>query len=1302
MNSNSKVVTGLSLYMSNNMETLGDICALMMSEYPLPDPLSHEKIVVMNLGMETFLSQRLAMQNNIVSLCDYRQVWQIIYDTHRLLHPSAPKQDLYDREHITWNIFSQIKLWSEQSVDSTKQYNIYQRLQQYLEDDNFGDKAYELSAKIADTLDQYQMYRPRWILAWNKIPLSAFDDYEKDPENPANPINKFIDKECRRFVREKSGFNEAKRRFKSNGIKDLDLISSQEAIASDDSDVFAQRISKERVELIKNLFKNNIWQIKLWCMLRYNLNLLSSDDIGFNDQSSPEFIWLLEHLDRSQVMDSLIKELKTNQNLPKLFDRVFVFGVSSLPRVVIEFLDALALHCSVNVMLLNPCSEYWADIAPRHRQDFNEYVKLIQASTKSIHEVKLKTKKKYLQVSAQNLSINDYDDAGERVEGNPLLLSYGQQGRDNLYMFFDRDPVPDNISCFSEPDVAQEFESSYDEVNGQVIETISGGSLLAFLQKQLLNLEQNKCRYLINKDDRSFSIHSCHTKRREVEILHDAILERFNLAKINNEKLYPRDIVVMVPTINDYAPHISAVFGGSYKQGSSDFIPFVISDRTETEANPICQALLMLLDIGTTRITSSLVINLLSENAISSRFNLSQKEVAVIAQWLNSSNIYWGLDDEDTQEVAQINIPGSFAQGMDRMVLGSMLGDSKSMPCYSEIEGFDAKTLGNFWDFLQALRELRQEFTPELSLTPSGWAQRLSQKLTYRFFEDNVETDNALSVVYNIIENLKTIFGHIEHKPSINLPVFSATLRQGLTAQRNYQPFLKDKVNFCSLVPMRAVPFKHVFILGLNDIDFPREERSPGFNLMSSRDLFERGDRSRGIDDRYLFLEAILSARSSLYLSYIGQSPIDKTTLNPSVVLDDLIYYLSDCCTVEGHELDIKSQNQKAVLDRILVKEYLNSYNVSNYTVNNDQQITDAMPCVPSFKKSYILLDNSNKRPASILGAGAFYQDFSNKLTYELTLNKLFNFIKAPSKDFLKDVLNINLDITENAQLKEDEMFTFNDYQINKFVNDLINLMPQEREVYLEQSSLLGKLPYGIFKDNLVEQLQNTTNTIANTLKENFNIDSYSQVGVLDCQIRTFKVYIPKRYFAENAAIDVLSLAEQNLQGAIGTSEENYCFEVALQGQAHTKTVCLDCFHEIKSAKSGFQNIKLAFAALQEAIGQYLYDGGLKEISCVDKTGSILRLTEYSKDELETIIYVLLIYYLLGRGSPMPIFNEALSNITIDDEGNVGITKDSFRNADSLLFSGLEAVMQNQRLSHIVYDYRDFYSNFINAHLNRE
>lgn len=1309
MNRNNRVVTGLSLYMSNNMETLGDICALMMSEYPLADPLAHEKIVVMNLGMETFLSQRIAMQNNIVSLCDYRQVWQIIYDTHRLLHPSAPKQDLYDRDHMTWNIFSQIKLWSEQSLDSSKQINIYERLQQYLEDDTFGDKAYELSAKIADTLDQYQMYRPRWILAWNKIPLSAFDDYELAPDNKGNPINVFIEEECKRFVIEKSGFNEAKKRASHKDEDGVNLI--------DEVDSFAQGVSKGRVDLIRDLFEKNVWQIKLWCMLRYNLNLLSSDDIGFNDQSSPEFVWLLEHLDRSQVMSSLITELKSDKELPQIFDRIFVFGVSSLPRVVIEFLDALATRCSVNVMLLNPCSEYWADIAPRHRNDFKQYVKLIQGSTKSIHDVKLSTKKKYLQVSAQNLSINDYDDAGERVEGNPLLLSYGQQGRDNLYMFFDRDPVPDNISCFSDPDVEIEFESSFEDINGQYLETVQGGSLLAFLQKQLLNLEQHKCRYIIGKDDRSFSIHSCHTKRREVEILHDAILERFNQAKIKGEKLYPRDFVVMVPTINDYAPHISAVFGGAKKHGSADSIPYVISDRTETEANPICQALLMLLEIGTKRITSSLVINLLSESAISSHFNISQDEVPVIASWLKDSNIYWGLDDEDTGEVAEINIPGTFAKGMDRMVLGSMLGDSDTMPCFSEIEGFDAKTLGNFWDFLQALRDLRDEFTPELSLSPSGWAERLSQKLTYRFFDNNFDTDNALSVVYQIIENLKTIFGHIEHKPSINLPVFAATLRQGLTSQRNYQPFLKDKVNFCSLVPMRAVPFKHVFILGLNDVDFPREELSPGFNLMSCRDLFERGDRSRGIDDRYLFLEAILSARSSLYLSYIGQSPIDKTTLNPSIVLDDLIYYLTDCCTVEGHEHDQQSANQQAVLKRILAKEYLNGYNVSNYVVNNNEQRSDVMPSVPSFKKSYILLDNSVKRASNVLGTGVFYEDFSNNLKHDLTLSKLFSFISNPDRDFLNDVLKINLRITENAQLQEDEQFNLDGFQVNKHINNLINLMPHERPNYIEHLSLLGSLPYGIFKNNLIESIDNKSENLLATLKSEFNLDSYSQVSVLDCNIKTYKVYIPKSYFKEQTGFDVLELACKNMNQSIEDSEDNYCFEVGLQGQASSRTLMVNCFRKLSSSgvrspvlnSSGTKlegvngchmgNNAMVFGALKEAIGQYLYDGGLKTISIVDINGSLGHLDAFTKDEIEVVIYALLIYYLLGRGAPMPINSKVLTNLSFDEMGCLTCVDESKKEDLSeeaiFLYASLDSILQNERLNRIASGFYDFYISLI-------
>lgn len=1305
MEKSNQVVTGLSLYMSNHMETLGDICALVMSEYPLPDPFAHETVVVMNSGMSNFLSQRIASMNNIAALIDYPQVWQLIFNTHRLLNPDAPKQDLFDREHITWNIFSQIKSWSQQRS------KLYERLEQYLADDTYGDKAYELSAKIADTLDQYQMYRPQWILKWNKLTLQDFANYEANPDDSSNPINIFIDHECKEFTRRKSGFKKAAIHKSSAAVDNLDKEVS----------VIGERVSSERVKLIKELFKNNVWQIKLWCLLRYNLNLLSSDDLSINDVTSERFLWLLRHLDRSQVMNSLIYRLRNERNLPKLYDRVFVFGVSALPRIVVEFLDALALHCSVNVMLLNPCSEYWADIAPRHRQDFDEYVKLIQASTKSIHEKTTSYKKKILTVNAQNMSLNDYDDAGERIDGNPLLLSYGQQGRDNLYMFFDRDVVPDNISCFVEPECDVPLVSEQVVQQGKSFEKVTGGNVLTFLQRQLLNLNQGSSRYIIRPDDTSFSVHSCHTKRREIEILHDALLERFNRSMgPQGKKIFPRDIVVMVPTINEYAPHISAVFGG-YKEDSDNYIPFVIADRTESEANPVCQALLKLLEIGSIRVTASFVIELLSEEAIASRFNLNKDDVDVIATWLQENNIYWGLDDKDVLDIAQINIPGTFEQGMDRMVLGAMLGPNSTMPCFSEIEGFDAVILGKFHDFLSALRDLRAEFTPELSLCPADWSERLNHKLTERFFDSSFETEQALDAVYQGIEKLKTVFAHLEHQPSINLPVFAATLRQALTAERKFQPFLKNKVNFCSLVPMRAVPFEHVFILGLNDSDFPREERSPGFNLMSCRDLFERGDRSRGIDDRYLFLEAILSARSSLYLSFIGQSPVDKTPLNPSILLDELLYYLCDNCALQGHEGLTDSQRQQQVYERLVRKEYLNGYNLNNYLLQDNEL---SMPAIPSFNKSYVLLDNSIKRSAPILAEGIFNSDLSSLNHQVLSLWSLFSFIKKPSRAFLRNNLKIDLGYIEQDALQEDEFFVLQDFEANSYVNSLLQLDVQERTLYLERLSLLGKLPYGIFKTNLLTKIKHKTQSFSDCLAKNFNITNYGQLALLSCDSRVFELIVPKTFFS--ADVDILALAQANAQKSIKYDEDHYRFEITLQANAHTKPVLINVFSNFKRksnrqgsnvyTKSGdlvdvalqemhFANCSFVFDLLEEAIGQYLYDGGLKDVYLVhmgsklnEESAKVAYLKAFSHENMLTIIYALLLCYVLSKVSAMPIMKGAISSLVFNEQGQLRVRNSSdaeaaFRyDSDSeFLFGSLDAILENKRLSAIAGSFLDFY-----------
>lgn len=1458
---------GLKLYMSNNMESLGDICAILMSEYPLKSPFDHEKIVIMNLGMKTFVTQRIALQNGINALCDFQQMWQLIFEVNKQLNATKSEEivklSLYDRQHLTWNIFTQMSLWAEQANAVTDPVTdagadaqttagaapepIYARLMQYLEDDRFGDKAYELASKIADTLDSYQMYRPNWIIAWNKIPLRAFNDYERDPDDPDNPINQFIESECKHFVRAKTGFaqkpgmaaaaSSADAVAESADASTPDPVSAvanlgqevdaQALKASLSDDEAAQRVTAERVKRVRSLFKNNVWQIKLWCLLRYNYAFTDSMGQSLRESHPAEFDWLLRNLDRAQVMTSLIAKLKalapvgyddaglplyprfdlsqpemarafvdaheyenTKAGLASLSQRIFVFGVSAMPRIVVDFLDALALHCNVNVMLLNPCQEYWADLHGKAREDFEAYVKLIQSHTTSAHDLKLDRPKatvpsfdlkgrasaagaavEYLPLALKSLVPSAYDASGERVEGHPLLLSYGKQGRDNLYLFYDRDPVPSNIACFSEPDLLDGGDFTDDWVlrQGRKVKEVRGGTLLTFLQHQLLNLEQPKERYIISPDDVSLSVHSCHTKRREVEVLHDAILACFNRARQRGETLYPRDIVVMVPTINDYAPHVSAVFGGQYDKSDPDYIPFVISDRAESEANTVAQSLLKLLEIGTERITSVLVTELLSEGAIARRFGLGRDQVEVIVRWLNATNVYWGLDAHDVSPLAQIVIPGTFASGMERMILGALMGET-DLPCWSEIEGSDTIILGKFWDFLQALRELRARFTPELALTPAQWSTELNKMLTERFFDDAPDTTQALKSISTVIDNLKETINHLEHKPRINLPVFAAALRQGLTAQRNFLPFLRDKVNFCSLVPMRAVPFKHIFILGLNDMDFPREERAPNFNLIANKELFARGDRSRGIDDRYLFLEALISARESIYFSYIGQSPTDKSALNPSIVLSELIFYLGDSCAVEGLENIKESERPDSVKARLCVNERLNAYDELNFHAAHYQ---DALPTskeeaaatiaayqqrlagdadaadaassaasvaagasdlalyrtalqtqrvqVPSFKRDFILLKSKTlKRERELLGAGVFKPDMS-ALTHQLVeLDKLRALMADPAKSFMTNVLEIRLDSSEDDTLIEDEAFELGYLERHSLITELIALPPQQRSARLQRKAHLGQLPYGLFFNQLSEQLDAQMEGLNTTLSQEFGLEHTSLLLKRECPNTIWQLTLPRSFFSTSAPLDLGAIGADLTQmqadsGYVpqwlkGLSEsEVYHFELTLQSSCYHQPIVIAGFNRLSTSQdtklcgpdgdklnlleAAAKKPKVVYSALREAIGQYCYDGGLRAVSVVDSEGKLFTLKALERDKLRALINTWLVCYLVSQSRPLPIAPYLFTKLAYNEKGErtyaqVAIEHDEY---STYLFNSFSDLARYPELYECAWAYHDFY-----------
>ncbi len=1130
---------GFVVVNSQDLNALAAICAQVIRRAPLTHPLVPEKIVVMSLGMRTYLNQEIARVNGIAAGLEFRQVWQLIWDIRRALFPLA-SDTLFARLTITWNIVSLYPVWNDPCNTA------FARMQDYVREDRDGRRRYELAARLADTFDSYQMYRPDWILAWDAMTEEDFRIFDAGDET--GKVGAFLDAECARLKRD------------------------------------ARKSTAARESL-----KSALWQARLWVLLRRNLRPLDAMGRELNpdsaDPAERECCKLMLE-DRAEVMRSLTRALYARQGqLEALPERVFIFGVSSLPPQVIDFLQALGQVRQVYLMLLNPCSEYWGDLSDRGREDFLRFRKEVLTCQKT-GDFKLGAP---LRPEASDAYLKEEAYAeGERVDGNQLLLSLGRQGRDNLSLLLNLEPVPEFINCYPETEPS---------------------TLLSHLQNQLLSLNEAFPRVEVAPDDHSLEIHVCHTRRREVEVLKDAILRRFKEAKEKGEELLPRDIVVMVPTINDYATHITAVFGADDPDDPA-YLPCAISDRTTLEASPVADAVVTLLQIGSHPVTASLVCDLLSVPEIGAHFGIGSDDVGVIGQWLQDNAVYWGLDDADVKKEGELSLPCTFEEGLSKMLLGTMLGASESAVSYPEIEGADTELLGRLSDFIAALLQLRQIFTPELTQEPSQWKDSLNRELIERFFDRDESSYRDFCIIDGAIEDLRKACLNLKTPPRITLPVFCAMLAHALTTERDYTPYLKDKVNFCSLVPMRAVPFKHIFILGLNDLDFPRQERTPGFNLMSLPALYRRGDRSRGNDDRFLFLEALISARKSLYFSYIGESPVSEQELSPSPVLAELMDYIADNFSMQG------DASRGALERQLIFKEHLSAYHEDNYRPRQG--------LCPSFdRRNFIAPAALTGKKRSFLGQKS---DWNLNLgeVLSLTVQDVVTFLRRPCRHFLRNALNLTLTDYTDTGCEDVEPFVLEDFELKLLASELIGRDDTQALNYLKRERDLGKLPYGVFEKLACTAALEKRAAPLQTLRNLTGLKSLGEIGLTPAARHTFDVRFTH--------------AGKELHTT-----------VSLASQAHTRPVIVDLFKKPDALKPG-----QVFAAFGEALSQYLHDGALKGVSLILADGTLKEMEPFTESELEELRDEALTLYVLGSLRPLPV-TEGLLEAYSEKDGAVSL-----------------------------------------------
>lgn len=784
----------------------------------------------------------------------------------------------------------------------------------------------------------------------------------------------------------------------------------------------------------KPVEKETLWQPMLWRKL--------VEDTGAE-----------AHTSRSQIHTRFMAEgqrVAAPAHPGRLPKRIVVFGVSSLPRQALEALYVLSRFSQVVLCVHNPSQFYWADIVSDRE--------LLKAERKR---------------GTSHPTLSKIDDADQlHQHANPLLAAWGKQGRDYIRLLDEFDNPEEYRDRFQMPD--QKIDIFSEHGTGQT------PCLLHQLQNDIYNLTplqeiRDEQRELDLSQDHSVAFHDAHSPQREVEILHDQLLALFNA----DSTLRPRDVMVMVPDINVYAPHIQAVFG-RYSPGRKRHIPFTISDQGQRNHEPVLIALETLMSLPRSRFGVSEIISLLEVPGIRDRFEIAEEEIPLARRWVEGANIRWGLHGahRESLELPADLERNTWQSGLRSMLLGYGMGDDDpwaGVQPYGEIGGLQASLAGRLGEFVYRLETLWQAL--QASRAPQQWEELFSAMLEQFFHKVEGQDLLLLNRFRRQLEQWldDTLAAGLDEQP-LPLNIVKDVLLEGLDEGGLNQRFLAGKVNFATLMPMRAIPFRSVCLLGMNDGDYPRSRPPVDFDLMA-RD-YRPGDRSRREDDRYLFLEAMLSAREQLYISWVGRSIRDDSPRPPSVLVGQLQDHLDSLWQV-------KELPDVTVTEALTTRHPLQPFSRDYFPQANGQNNSEGSPPKPL---AQVLHDRNlftyehEWRSAHGNGAAQHQQaDLPFQQPEEpITLNDLAGFLKKPVDTFYQRRLQVRFDDVEDDDT-DTENFDLNGLDRWRLDTELIEQsllkssdkeeLHQHLESTLDRMARRGDLGMGVTEHRLRSEL---------------------------------------------------------------------------------------------------------------------------------------------------------------------------------------------------------------------------------------
>ncbi len=677
-----------------------------------------------------------------------------------------------------------------------------------------------------------------------------------------------------------------------------------------------------------------------------------------------------EPLHLAAIAEALEQRMAAPPERGDLPERISIFGLSSIPPFYLRVFFQLSRHCEVHLYSLEPSQEYFS------------------------HDLSGK-KRAMLETGAS-------DEAG-----NPLLASLGKLNRD----FTDLRIALDEEAGFLTRDQPPVFIDP------------ASSSMLELIQHDLLHAANRNDgdlpKVAISADDDSVQIHSCHSPMREVEVLYDHLLAMLDA----DPELQPRDILVMTPDIEKYAPLIHAVFG--CPEDSQRHIPYSVADRRAGTDNAAVETLTALFGLAGSRVTASEIYSLLERVPIRQRFEFSDEELATIRAWIAETGIRWGIDGKHRAGFDLPDLEGhTWRAGLRRLLLGyAMRGGNRItfdgiMP-HDEVEGTSAEVLGRFLSASDAMFDLATTLPRARPLRQ--WPDALA-KIVRRFFPTETPEDLAeLETIWATIDQLRRDSAALDYEEPVEFRVIQHHLRQLLDEGESRGGFLAGGVTFCALQPMRSIPAKVVALLGMSDQAFPRQSSAMAFDWMTKERRL--GDRSSRDDDRYIFLETLISAHERLYISYLGRSVIDNALLPPSVLVSELLDCLDQSCTFPD---EVKAR------DHLTREHRLHAFSDRYFTGDHSKLFTYSRANLAAAQR--IRGGETLAAPAFLTGAVPEPGDEFRTID----LHKLVQFFASPAAYFLRERAGIRLEERDDS-LGDSEPFSLDSLQSYHFREELLS-----------------------------------------------------------------------------------------------------------------------------------------------------------------------------------------------------------------------------------------------------------------------